>query len=235
MSQTFLVFCLCLIYSDPFVFFNPVPFAIFDSREVKNLIYFPPQCHALSLPSVSSCTFSLFFFSSFPINLLPLSVTVVSCALWIFSLFSFDPPWQNNIICQNRSVSGLSLLSLTHKRAAYTHTHKCTYTKTYSDSNTDTKFAFPQVACFTHALTHFPSCTPCILWYTNTHQASQALQGEACHGVIYVSLPFQSMIKALNRVRGVAPLPWYLINFVSHVISKTAVLCVTVWHNGILI
>ncbi len=29
------------------------PFAIFDSREVKNLIYFSPQCHSLALPLLS--------------------------------------------------------------------------------------------------------------------------------------------------------------------------------------
>lgn len=136
-QRFFFVLCLCLIYSDLFVSFNPVPFAVFDSREVKNLIYFPPQCRALFF--LVPLFLSVFFSSSFPINLLLLSVTVVSCALWIFSLFTFDPPWQNNIICQNRSVSELSLLSLTHKHACpHTHTHalKRTYTWSYSDAQT---------------------------------------------------------------------------------------------------
>lgn len=38
-----------------------------------------------------------------------------------------------------------------------------------------------------------------------THEARKVLQVEACHCVIYAFLPFQSMIKAFNKLRGVAP------------------------------
>lgn len=121
--------CVCLLQSGPS--------ARFGSCEVKNLIYFPPQCRALSLLVFFflqlPLSLSLSGLFSFTINLLLLSVTVVSCALWIFSLFAFDSLQQNIIICQNGSASELCLVSDRH-----THTHASMYMLKHTHVHTQT-------------------------------------------------------------------------------------------------
>ncbi len=106
-SWTSPVLSLHLIYLDVFVFFSAVPLLYLIPVRLRTCCIFPLSV-MLSPPVMGLFSLSFSFsqaFFSFTINLLLLFVTVVSCAPWIFFLFSFFSLQQNNIICQNRSVS----------------------------------------------------------------------------------------------------------------------------------
>lgn len=112
--------CVCLLQSSPF--------AIFDSCEVKNLIYFSLQCHALSSPVHSPFPDAAFFLplplflsGLFFFHNKPLTPLCHRCLLrYGFSPFSVSIPCSRIIlyIRMGQCLSFLSLFLLIH-----THTH----------------------------------------------------------------------------------------------------------------
>lgn len=102
-----------------------------------------------------------------------------------------------------------------------THTQICTHVHTQMHDDTT---HVPTAVRFIHENIYNALHTLHSLMHTHKHACKdrQVLQGEGCHREIYASLPFQSMIKAFNKLRGVAPQTWYLINLVSHIYQRRA-------------
>ncbi len=105
---------------------------------------------------------------------------------------------------------------ITHAQI-YTRTHACTCGNIHAQTHIH---MFKSSVLHTHTPTHSLMRTPCVHWHSHTRKTRQVLQGEACHKIIYVSPLFQSVMKAFNKLRGVAPQTWYLINFVSHIYQR---------------
>ena len=133
----------------------------------RNLIYFPLFIVPCFLSSSSLTTFLSLSLSSRPFLFhnkpLTSSLSPLSPVRYGFSPISGLIPCSRIILCQNRSASELCLVSLPQAHTC-THTHINTHSYTH-----------PTLICMST---------------TSTHTAMQALQGEACHPVKYVSLPF---------------------------------------------
>ena len=225
-TQASFILCLRLIYLDVFVFFIPVPLLDLVPVRLRTWYIFPLSVVlSLSLPL-------LFFFfftaaSSLPLTLRPflfhnkpLTPLRHCCLLCTMDFLPFHfrfPAAEYYYMSEQVSVWAVSGISRTQM---YTHTHThtppCTCWNTHMHAHKHI-FSCPEAATlYTHLTTHVLDAHTCV----HTASPEKVLQIEPCHWVIYVSLPFQSMIKAFNKLRGVAPQTWYLINLVSHIYQR---------------
>lgn len=139
------------------VSFSPVHSALFDSWEVSSMTFFPPPFTVTSfhLPSLPFSSFALS-----PRLKLSHNKPLLHCVVWISLCLSLGPQQQNNLTCQNGSVSEPSLVS--HARAqAHTQARIC-------ESRNP-----PMQTC---TQTHY--CTPGTQIHADTHRLSQ---GKICH------------------------------------------------------